>query len=122
MPISAVGQQLADDQLPAPERRHVQLLERAQLLLAHDRHRRQVGRDDEQQQRQHAGDHEVAALELRVEPDADARVDAGRRRRRPGRAPLRGELLRVSADEARGVAERDGGRVRVGAVGNHLHA
>ena len=54
MPIERVGQQLADDQLPARERRDVQLLERAELLLADDRHRRQVGRHDEQQQREDA--------------------------------------------------------------------
>ena len=72
----AVRQQLADDQLPASERRHVQLLERAQLLLTHDGHRGQVGGDEQEQQGQHAGDHEEPALELRVEPDANPGVDA----------------------------------------------
>ena len=50
-PDQGVRQQLADDQLRAAERRNVQLLERADLPFADDAHRRQVGRDDEQQQR-----------------------------------------------------------------------
>ena len=77
-PTSAYGSSLPRISSHRPERRDVQLLERAQLALAHDRHRRQVRRDDEQQQREHAGHHEVPALELRVEPDAHAAVDAGR--------------------------------------------
>ena len=47
-PDDAVRQQLADDQLQPAERRDVQLLERPNLALAHDRHRRQVRRDDQQ--------------------------------------------------------------------------
>ena len=34
------------------------------------------GRDDQQHQREHAGDHEMPALELRVEPHANARIDS----------------------------------------------
>ena len=69
-PMSAYGSSLPTISSQRAMRRHIQLLERAELPLAHDRHRRQVGRDDEQQQGQDAGNHEVAALELRVEPDA----------------------------------------------------
>ena len=109
-PMTPYGSSLPTISSQRRERRDVQLLERAELLLAHDRHRRQVGRDDEQQQREHARDHEVAALELRVEPDADAGVDG----RPPAAAGCRcDQLLRVAADEARRVAERHGGRVRV---------
>ncbi len=122
-PDQAVRQQLADDQLPACDRRDVQLLERAQLLLAHDRHRRQVRRDHQQQQRDDAGDHEVAALELRVEPDADARLDRPRRQRpcQPRSPAARCQLLVVGGDEVGGIAQRDAGRIRVGAVGHDLH-
>ena len=42
------------------------------------------GRDDHQQQRQHAGHHEVLAEQLRVEPDADARRRSSRSRGAPG--------------------------------------
>ena len=121
-PMQAVRQQLAHDQLPACDRRHVQLLERAQLLLADDRHRRQVRRDHQQQQRDDAGNHEVAALELRVEPDADARLDRLRRHAPAGRdcLPL-DELLVVGGDEVGGIAQRDVGGIRVGAVGDDLH-
>ena len=76
-----------------------------------------------QQQREDAGDHEVAALEARVEPDADARVDAAARRAapRPAGAACERQLLRVAGDQVRRVAEADVGRVRVAAVGDHLH-
>ena len=105
------------------ERRDVQLLERAELLLAHDRHRRQVGRDHEQQQREHAGDHEVAALELRVEPDADARLDRRLGQRGQSRARSAASIsCAYSPIRLARVAERDRRRVRVGAVGDHLHA
>ena len=35
----------------------------------------EIGGDEQQQQREHPGNHEEAALELRVEPHADARID-----------------------------------------------
>ena len=38
-PDERVRQELADDELPSRQRRHIELLERADFLLAHDRHR-----------------------------------------------------------------------------------
>ena len=75
-PMMPYGSSLPMISSQPAERRHVQLLERADLALAHDRHRRQVRRDDQQQQREDARQHEIAALERRVEPDAHARLDA----------------------------------------------
>ena len=56
-----------------------------------------IDRHDEQQQREHARDHEVAALELRVEPDAHVGSHAAPGSARPAAAAPRGELLRVGA-------------------------
>ena len=42
-----------------------------QLPSRDNRHRRQIGRDDEEQKGHDARNHEVAALEPRIEPDAD---------------------------------------------------
>ena len=83
------------------ERRDVQLLERPQFLLAHDGHRRQVRRDHEQQQRHDAGNHEVAALEPRVEPHAHAGLDACRRHSGARPASARCQLLRSSRHQVR---------------------
>ena len=100
MPTSAYGSSLPTISSQRRERRDVQLLERAELLLAHDRHRRQVGRDHQQQQRDDAGDHEVAALEPRVEPDAHARLDAaGGPCTAPPAPRARRQLLRVAGDQ-----------------------
>ncbi len=95
----SVRQQLSQNQLEPAERCDVELLERSNLSLAHDRHRRKVRRDDEQQQRKDAGQHEVAAFERRVEPHAHAGLDAiapARLRRQPaGAHALFDQLLRI---------------------------
>ena len=114
-----VGQELADDQLPASQRRDVELLERADLALADDGHRGEVGGHDQQQQRDDARHHEVAALQPRVEPDAD--VGADRRRALAAGLPLGLAFGGVGGDDAAGVAERHGRGVGIGAVGDDLH-
>ena len=118
----AVRQQFAEDQLPAGDGGDVQLLERAQLLLTHDGHRRQVRRDHEQQQRDDPRNHEVAAFELGIEPDANSRVDRPRRRiLAGGDLLLPRELLVVAVDQVAGIPHRDIRGVGVGSIGNHLH-
>ena len=122
-PMIAVGQELADDQLEPAERRDVQLLERADFALAHDRHRREIRRHDEQEQGKDARKHEVPAFERRVEPHAHARLDAATRR--PAATLLRpvpplDHFLRVSGQEVVRVSQRDVRRIGVRSVRHHL--
>ena len=117
-PDQRVRQHLAGDELPARQRRDVELLERADFLLAHDRHRRQVGGDHQQKEREDAGDHEVAADQPRIEPDANLRLNqsAHRQSRRGGPRAI----LDVSGNHGLGVTHRHTGGVGVGAVGHDL--
>ena len=121
-PMTAVRQKLAEDQLEPAERRHVQLLERAELTLTHDRHRRQIRSHDQKQQREDSGQHEIAAFESWIEPDAHAGLDAA-----PGAATepaaflfALDQFLRVTGNQIRRISHRDIGRARVRAVGQHL--
>ena len=106
-PDQRVRQKLADDELRAAERRDVQLFQRAELLLPDDAHRGQVRRHHQKQQRDNARDHEVAALEARVEPDADSRLDA-RSRSEPPRPsnPEPAPVRRRQSDSSRSRAQR----------------
>ena len=69
-PHQREGQRLADDQLDRADRRHHQLLHRADLLLAHDGQRGEHERHHHDDVRQHAGHEIVAAAQVRIEPDA----------------------------------------------------
>ena len=119
-PDERVGQQLADDELPSAEGRHVQLLEGPELALADDRHRREVGGDHEEKQRQHARDHEVLALELRVEPHPHVRFETAGAAGARGQSAFR-ELACIAGDKTGGIPERDGGGVGIAAVCHDLH-
>jgi hypothetical protein len=69
--------------------------------------------------RQDSRNHEVAALELRVEPDANLGGDERRTRSQSGRCR---QLARVVGNQGACVAQRDVRRVRIGAVRHDLHS
>ena len=124
-PMRAKGSELADEQLPRPDRRHDDLLHGADLLLAHDPHRREQHGHDHQDHGQHGGHVEPAALEVGVVEDARARARPGpaaRERPAPARAQpaLPAPRRRSSRARARGVAERDAGGGGVAAVRDQL--
>ncbi len=132
----ANGVSFPEDELPRPKRGHADLLQRADLLLAHHRHRGQHHGDEHQHHGEHRGDIEPAGLQIGVVEDARHDFDpADRRGPGQGRAqasggfgasPIQGVeagLLERSAhlgDDPRGVAETDHRGVGVGSVGEDL--
>jgi hypothetical protein len=78
--------QLAGDELRARDRRDVELLQRAELLLARDVLRGEQRADDGDQRHQDAGHHVVPVVERGVVPAARPDVDACEARPRPGAA------------------------------------
>ena len=127
MPMNGVGQDLPGDELPSRQRRHVQLLERADLLLADNRHGRQIRRNYQQQQRDDARDHEVAAFEARIEPHLDLGLhQTGHGQRRAlstgalGGGGRRVEILDVAADERLRVSHRHAGGIGIGPIRDEL--
>jgi hypothetical protein len=73
-----------------------------ELAFADDRHRRKVGGDDEQEEREHTRHHEIAAGEFGIEPDADASIDSSN----PSPA-IRKQLGIEAADQAARVRQRN---------------
>ena len=80
-----VRQLLAEQELEAGHRGHVEIGDRAELLLPHDRQRGQDRRDEQQQQRDGAGHHRVEAPEILVVAVAHLEDGAG-----PARGSARG--------------------------------
>ena len=118
----AKGSELADEQLPRPDRRDDDLLHRADLLLAHDPHGREQHGHDHQDHGQHRGHVEPAALEVGVVEDArheDGLADGGNGGAGRAQAPLQDGGAEV-AGEGRRVAEGDVGGGGVGAVDDQL--
>ena len=74
-PQDHVGELLAQQELQARRRRDVEVDDRAQVLLADHRERRQHGRDQEQQERDHGRHHRRQALDVGVV--AVAQLDVG---------------------------------------------
>ena len=115
-------QELADEQLPRPDRRDDDLLHRADLLLAHDAHRGEQHRHDHEDHGEDGGHVEPAALQVGVVEDARDERDRARARAAGQRAQPRLQRLRAHvAHERARVAEGDVRGGGVGAVDDELH-
>src|SRR5205085_2529017 len=93
------GEQLAGDKLGARDRRDVELLERAELLLPGDVLRREQCADQRHEGNENAGHHVVAIVQGRIVPGAGAHVDARRARARRRFDTTRGEASRTGGSE-----------------------
>ena len=130
MPTSANGQRLAEHQLQRADGRHHQLLHGADLFLAHDGQRRQHQGHDHDDVGDHARHEVVAAVQVGIEPHARPRIDLRhlhvRRRVRAARQYAhvllaQKHVLRKHGDDLGRIARHQRGRIRVGAVDQHLH-
>ena len=93
------------------------MLHRAGFSLAHNRNRSQHQAGQQDDERNHARHIVISAFQFRVVPDARAKFDV-RQRQRGG---LRRNVLRVAADNLRGVIHRNRRRVRVRAIEQELN-
>ena len=107
-----VRRDLADDDLPGPQRRDEQRLHRARLLLARERDRRHQRRDDREHERHQPGHEQVRALARRVEAHARPAARCGPRRAAAPRSRSYAWIDRVD------VGLHDAAGVRLGGVGD----
>ncbi len=117
-----VRQDLSNHQLDARHRRGNQHLHGAAFPLARYRQRRELGADQRQHHRDDAGDDEVAAVQIFVEPHPGLQRDGFVLRNRP--LPLRRHDLDVAGkavDDLLRIAEPDIGGIVVRRVEDDLH-
>ena len=91
---------LAEDELERPDRRHHDLLERADLALAHDGEGGEVDDHHQRQRADHAGHEEPAAVEVGIVPGPLLERDRGRRQAAP-RSRARDRSARVILQSSR---------------------
>ena len=113
---------LAKDEFHRPDGRHHDLLDRADLLFAHDRHPGQHEAHEHDEDRHDAGDKVVPAFEVLVEPRPGPQVGAADGNGAPGLAQGRveNEFAVVGACDDGAVIEDKARGVRVGAVHDEL--
>jgi hypothetical protein len=116
-----VGQQFAEDQLVAPDRRRDELLHGPLLPLAGDRERGEQGRDHHHDHGDQAGDDVIARLEIGVEPGAGPEIDGRVHDLTGGPTDLaQRHVLGVAEGDHVDIAHGDGRGVRVAAVDDCL--
>ena len=121
-PDGEVGQEFSEDELRRAHRRGDELLHRAGFPFAGDGEGREQCGDQSHDDREDAGNDEVAAGQIGVEPDAGAQIESGAGGLAGAAADLvERELLVEGKCDGLGVAEDEAGGVGVGAIDDGLH-